>query len=213
MQINGTERRLFLNSQAELNNPKTWSRQLTSLALSRWKTRLCEGIPVTENQQLTTYFLLMASLRVRYEDSKSFLSVELQKYKSISEVFPSSTFLQGQQELPVCRCSWKPDCKQPPCFSRVKLHGGTGSMWVVVSEEWNLQLQAVLGEQLHGAKLPKGYSGVFSISQDRIVAAIDLSGFFSSNWKSSGITPAWRQPSYTKILPADCFLNGSLSSK
>lgn len=47
--------------------------------------------------------------------------------------------------------------RQPSCFSRVKLHCGTMRMWFVVTEERNLELQAVMREQLHWAKLPKGY--------------------------------------------------------
>jgi len=75
----------------------------------------------------------MASARVRSDDSTRFTSVELLKYKSISEVFLSSTFLQGQQQRPDVPKSQP--AKQPSLFSGVKLHCGTGRMWFVVTEE------------------------------------------------------------------------------
>lgn len=65
-------------------------------------------------------------------------------------------------------------------FNSPLASAGPRRMWFVVTEEWNLELQAVIGEQLHWAKLPKGYFPslfFFFISQDRRVAALDLSGF------------------------------------
>lgn len=107
--------------------------------------------------------------------------------------------------------------RQPSCFSRVKLRCGTVTMWFVVTEEWNLELQAVMREQLHWAKLPKGYFlfffFFFHFPRQNSCSYRSFRIFFPSNWKSSGITPAQQQPSYTKILPADCFLNGSLHPK
>lgn len=148
-QINGTERRFVLNSQAELNNFKHfWS------------------LPVQH--------ILARTARA-----------------SSAQMFPET------------------DWGQPPQLSRVKLHSGTGRMWVVVS--WRMKPSAPGCAQ--GADTlslaAQRLLWFFYVSQDRIVAATDLSGFSSSNWK----TPAWRQSSYTKILPADCFLNGSLCSK
>lgn len=70
------------------------------------------------------------------------------------------------------------DCK---AFDSPFTSAAPGRMWFVVTEEWNLELQAVIREQLHWAKLPKGYFPFFFfffISQDRRVAASDLSGFF-----------------------------------
>lgn len=93
---------------------------------------------------------------------------------------------------------------------------GPGRMRFVVTEEWNLELQAVIREQLHWAKLPKGYFPFFFLLfhfPRQKSCSFRSFRIFSSNWKSSGVTPAQRQLSYTKIFPVDCFVDGSLRSK
>lgn len=150
-QINGTERRLFSNSQAELNNSKTWSGQLTSLVLSCCKASLYKG-SICHRRPAALYVLLANSISKSqiWRQEKLHVSQTLKVQEHFLS-FPSITFPQGQQKLPAYRCSWEPVCK--PAFS---LQQSELALWYwedVVCCDWRMKPWAAGCDQ--GAATPQ----------------------------------------------------------
>lgn len=168
--MNGMERRFLLNSQAELHNSKTWSGQSASLVLSFCKASLSKAA-VTEDQPLSTWQLC---------DSKNF--------KSVSNSKSTRAFLKSSRPAHSCKDSKSSQCPDvaesqkslPVQRSCTVALGGCG---LLGPKNESLSCRLWSGSSYTELSCLKAI--FFLISQDKIVAAIDLSGFFSRNWKSS----------------------------